>query len=793
MNTKLDRSGLPRRARRLLGSAAWVICSAQVANAQTPAPNTAARTHDTAEQVVVKRQILRTPNGVTGTAPGGGLMEREHAPRAVQTVTRDYIAKQSPTVNPIQILQMNPGSNIAVADPYGLSLSQIRVRGLDSSEIGWLVEGMPRNDIGTDAFFGNEVIDAENLEQITSNPGSADIDSPTVTASGGLVKMYLRDPAYTPGGYLGFSYGTYKTNREFIRLDTGDIGSTGLRAFFSFSHTDSDLWRGPGDNERKHIDFKAIKDFAGGSYISLSALYNNQQVQNLLFPTEAQFAEYKNSYNYAANYPQGGVNYYKLHLLPYEDIITSAPSLWNINTHLSLNDTPYFFHGYGDLTGATTVNLNHPVYAGNQSFFINKTASGFLPTASTGIVYSGAENEVYRSGNTVKLTLRTGHNELTAGYWYEWASNNQYTSETVVNQTTGVPENIWGSSDFVKLTNGQDYYTRNTLSFSQVNMLFLGDTLHLLSDRLLVTAGIKYAMVGRQGYNKLPGPQYYVSTYDAQPLPTVAFSYNMNARNQFYITGSTNFRIPADTNLYNLYSSTTGGLLTTATKIKSEYSIEEELGYRYQGDRFLFDMSLFNYNFTNRQLSLPVYQNGSQVTDSVNAGGQTSRGVDVQFGTTPIHHLRPYVSGEYLNARIDNNIQDGKDYLPTTGKETIGAPRWQGALGVDYDDGRFFANVALKYVGKQYSTFMDDETIPGFITDNVTLGYRLPAIGPAKVPQIQLNLQNLTGSSFRTGIYSFTSNAQTTRGVFGTVLAGSAPTYYINPGFAALVTVSSSF
>ncbi len=34
---------------------------------------------------------------------------------------------------------------------------------------------------------------------------------------------------------------------------------------FAFSNTQANNWQGPGGAHKKHIDFKAVKDFASGS------------------------------------------------------------------------------------------------------------------------------------------------------------------------------------------------------------------------------------------------------------------------------------------------------------------------------------------------------------------------------------------------------------------------------------------------------------------------------------------------------------------------------------------------
>jgi iron complex outermembrane receptor protein len=88
---------------------------------------------------------------------------------------------------------------------------------------------------------------------------------------------------------------------------------------------------------------------------------------------------------------------------------------------------------------------------------------------------------------------------------------------------------------------------------------------------------------------------------------------------------------------------------------------------------------------------------------------------------------------------------------------------------------------------------MNDEKLPSFETYDMSLGYRFHNFGPVKHPQLQLNLVNLDDHKFLTGINSTQFNARTVRGVYGTSIAGSAPSYLVGGGFAAIFAVSAGF
>lgn len=137
-------------------------------------------------------------------------------------------------------------------------------------------------------------------------------------------------------------------------------------------------------------------------------------------------------------------------------------------------------------------------------------------------------------------------------------------------------------------------------------------------------------------------------------------------------------------------------------------------------------------NITNRLLSLNTFSNGLQVGETVNAGGSTVRGVDAMVSTTPVWGgFSPYMSFSYVHATTDNNLPVAStsgtvDYLRSAGKRAVMTPSIMGALGVSYDNRNLFVNASVHYTGRQYSTFMNDQHIPGYWSDSIAIGYKFP-------------------------------------------------------------------
>lgn len=104
------------------------------------------------------------------------------------------------------------------------------------------------------------------------------------------------------------------------------------------------------------------------------------------------------------------------------------------------------------------------------------------------------------------------------------------------------------------------------------------------------------------------------------------------------------------------------------------------------------------------------------------------RGVQLEVGLRRWHHFSPYVSGQYEHATIDSNLSAGTSdgsnttvALPTKGKRAVNTPEFTAAIGLNYDDGSIFGGFNMNYIGKQYSTFMNDESIPSYETFNANI------------------------------------------------------------------------
>ncbi|GLQ66625.1 TonB-dependent receptor [Gluconobacter kondonii] len=727
-------------------------------------------------------------NGVTNRTPGGGLMPKQTAPRSQSGITRDFIAKLSPTSNITSMLGNLPGVTVSSQDPLGMTGDHITMRGLDQSQIGYLFEGAPLADPINYQPYTTMLVDSENLGSVTVSQGSPDLNAPLYNAVGGQITATEINPSHKAGGFLDLSGGTHSANKEFIRLETGDIGHTGIRGFVSFSHSGYNNFRGPGGLFRYHLDSKFVKEWGEGNSISAIFSYNRQESTPWRNPTAAQWKQYGWGFSYNGVWSPGNSTYYKLARSNLNSQLVVLPMHFTLADNLKLHVTPYYVHQFGPSLSGENIPASGGYYGTEQYGDLNRgtTVSGNILTSSrdpwnqkTGGLNISADWNV------------TSTNTFSFGWWYA------YTTHEELSDFSPVYANGQGWSGDVIRVNGKILSGYDLNFMQQVNTLFIADTQRLLNDKLTISAGFRVAMVSRQGTNLIPGADpYKMQGNYFEPLPQFSASYQITPHDQIFMNGTTSFRAPESVEAYSqIFDPNSAHAVMQPQSLKPEYSIGEELGYRHEGKFYNFSMSLFNLNMTNHQITSTGYipNTNTLVASPVNIGGQTSRGVQAEIGFKRWHHFSPYLSGQYLHSTFDNDFNTGSGLLPTAGKIAVGAPKFTGAVGLNYDDGTFFGNFQLRYVDSQYTTFMNDEKIPSYITSDIGLGYRMKSFGRIKHPQVQLNIMNIGDNHYRSSAASYTSNAKAAVMKNGATKSGSSPTYMVGGNFAAMVSISTGF
>jgi iron complex outermembrane recepter protein len=165
-----------------------------------------------------------------------GLAGDQTAPKSRISLTSEYLDTQPTGQTIFQGINQIPGVNFTNSDPYGTSGGNLRIRGFDGSRVSVTFDGIPLNDSGNYALFTNQMLDPELVDRVDVNLGTTDVDSPTASATGGTVAFKTRRPSDEFGGQASIAGGDDAYKRAFLRVDTGEWGSLGTKAFFAASY-----------------------------------------------------------------------------------------------------------------------------------------------------------------------------------------------------------------------------------------------------------------------------------------------------------------------------------------------------------------------------------------------------------------------------------------------------------------------------------------------------------------------------------------------------------------------------
>ena len=788
--------------------------------AGTPLAQTVAPTEKKDEKKDEKKTIELGTINITGEGDklGAGTIIQEEGTKARSTVTRASIDKQRSTANPFQILQQLPGVNTSSQDATGLFGGALRVRGFNSDQMGFTVDGAPVNDSGNFAVFPQEYVDQENLCEVFVTQGSADNEAPHVGATGGNIGIVSCEPLDKMRGRAQFTAGQLSLGKTFVRYDTGLIGN--FKAFLSYSYAHSSKFKGLGGANRDHFDFKAKYNLGKGSSLQLTALYNdaiNNNIRTLSLADIAlpgaggYFRDYATTYTpdptpgagaqVAPARPDG---YWTTPINPFRNAIVTAKGWFAINPTTRLDIEPYFWYGFGNGNGAapTVVTLREGTGTSSLRGGI-ADINGDSDKLDTVSVFRSSVTRTYRPGATAKLNWQVGNNRIVAGYWYERARHIQTQPANKLN-TDGSVTDYWLQNEalFLRRADGSIYQGRDQRTLSTADSFFVSDTISLMNDRLIIIPAVKTPRLKRNFTNYAndgggaAALDYTNNQTDKSTNPSLGARFSISDAHQIFGSVTKGSR---STNNFNLAAAAVVNGVLIFPKVKQEKSTTTDFGYRYLSDVVTFSGTVYNTDFKDR-ISRAFDPDAARNVDT-NVGDATIKGFELEVGTRPFRGFSAYASYTYTSSEFKNNIFTGTtptaaltQLLPIAGKEFPDTPNRLAALTLQYADGPFLASVNTKYTGRRYSSLMNDQQQGGFSATDLTMGYRLPNSEWIRNVTLRLNVSNVfekqylvlstgSGSGFVNNTVAVPGITNTTGNVF----------YYVGAPRFSSVSVSMDF
>jgi iron complex outermembrane receptor protein len=792
--------------------------STQRANTSTTSNTTTANSSQRAIEQAAQQVTVSGQRTI-----GGGLMSVQSAPKAVSTVTRKAIEKAAPGANYAQIIDSIPGVVSISDDPTGLFDGNYQIRGFTNDEIGVTVNGAPVNDSGSYTVYPTEYGDTENMNDITVLQGYPDVDQAVAGAAGGTIAWSTIDPSHTYSLDTGLSAGSHQYKREFVRLQTGDIGRA--RSWISYSNNTTDLWRGKGDAKVDKIDGKSVFAIDAQNSISASLQWNREVRRGgYLKLTKAQAAA-----NYYANYDTTltsptDTNYWKLHDNPFRDYVLSLDGEFTVSPTLHLSVVPYFQYGKGgSSTGYTFTESTSAANIGRFSYVdYDLDGDGQVTNNKKVMTYAYSASETWRPGVITKLVQDFGENDtLTYGLWLDAPREKQYQNYSRVD-ALGNPTSIWSTANLVTYTtDGAPQYnyldsTSTTLTRAFVSNDWTPD------DHWTVTLSGAYTNIERNGY----GYQHYGAYGGAAYLqqfggrsaedwhkftPSAGVKFQLDPANQFYLGYGRSFRAPVNGVITQsdavieyykqnpsqiAFSGITPAQLAAIGNNKPETADTVDLGWRYYAGDVSASIDAYASNLKNKQVS--GYDEASAQTVYLSVPELQQRGLNAEASYKVYSDLSLYASYARTKSTIGEDTQTiGDGTYATRGKSFVNVPKNTAHLGGSFNHGPFWLSMNASYRSSFWADWVNTEKASGYTTLDLNTGWNFDDIGTwLKSPKLKINVTNVTDRKALT--FASSTNFQANKGVPDPTTGKdpsyiSAATYNLLAPRAFMVSLSASF
>jgi len=674
------------------------------------------------------------------------------------------------------VLDILPGLNVESKDPYGLSGTDIRIRGVKGIYNGMTVEGIPNYGI-MPIGAREDIYDMENMESVSLYKGASPADLGTGSGNrGGSIVLKLRRPEDRAGIKLGQSFGSKDFVRTFLRIDSGQLPWK-TKFFGSYSYTDADKWKGKGDlGRRDHVTLGLNQQVNDAVNIDLFYNFNESKIhffKNLNYEQADHIDHHDNFYHHYNNEltsdPRKNINYYDYNRGKFINRDFMSIIDINIPEKFNLSLKPYY----------STEDANFR--EGKKGFPV----VGYGPKMKRpGILNKIRDLERY--GVTSEINLDISEFEITAGYWFESNDLEKYVKRYVT------------TADGLQY-NGYMYYAKND-GYGEIHSPYAKVSYEL--NRFKFQAGLKYF------YYEEPASTGYISDaalvskedpdislektdYD-EVLPTFGIGYEFNKNIKMYFNYGRNYMRPYAyvpiTNLYAMNKDAFKKADMTLQDIFDDWEMETsdnfDLSFRYS-QKYFSMAPVFFYSKHNDLLvsiddpRITNPKNNKPVTYYQNVGDATAYGFELELNLYPSKNLIVYFNPSYTDMSFDDDFKRGDHTLKIKDNQIPDTPKWIVKSGLIYTINNLEISPTVKWIDSRYGDALNKEKIDDYAVVDLNLRYTIDDFLGLREAEVGLELSNLFDKRYV--------------GVIEADDTGTGAEYYAGSPFTTILTVSGKF
>jgi len=705
--------------------------------------------------------------------------------RQVQELDNRALTILAPGTSPLKAIEKLPSVNFQSADPFGLYewSQRVSIRAFSQTQIGFNLDGIPLGD-GT---YGNNnglhisrAIIPDNIGVTRVSQGAGSIGTQATNNLGGTIEFFSLDPKGEFGPDVNLTYGSENTKRGFARINAGS--PDGVRGFISAAFIDAEKWKG-GGKQRQYIGNAKVVIPVGDTLFDAYFSYSDraeqdyqdlslEQIRRLGYRADNTFPDYA----LALRLADIGANRGETGATP----LNPAAGTVYPGAITNIDDAYYDASGLRqDALGSIgiTAPLSEAVTFKAKAYYHDNKGQGtwFTPyvPSPTGVPISvrTTEYNIRRGGIFGSVDAKFGNYELTVGGWFE---NNDFRQARRFYALTSRTDpgrdalkfmrgSFFTQWDFNFSTDTLQYYVRNKFTFgpATINLGWKGFNVENKSNPIIQ---------GPLASGDLRSRDWF------QPHAGIAVSLSDHAEVFAGFTQVTRAFVSSATS--GPFSTSQTGFNAIRTTLKPEESDTYELGARYNDTRFNGSIGAYYVNFRNRLLGFApgagIVGNPSVLQ---NVGNVRSYGFEAAGDLRIGRGFTLFASYAYNDSTYRNDVFNALNVrlAATKGKTTVDSPKHLLRGEIGYDSNGVFGRLAGNYISRRFFTYENDQSVPGRVLVDATLGYRFD-LGLSKPVEIQLNATNLFDLDY---VATIGSNGFGNRGDNQTLLAGSPQQFFV--------------
>ena len=604
-------------------------------------------------------------------------------------------------------------------------------------------------------------ISSENIGSVRVSQGAGSLGTQATNALGGTVETFSADPAdYLSGGSLGaqgnLTYGSNETWRGFARLALGS--RDGIRGYASYGYGSTDKFRGEGVQDQ-HMGNAKVVIPVGDAMIDGWLSYSDRREQDYqdmsmdmirrlgwdwdnTYPDYARAIDYASRYNDVDLVSNSGGSPFPDGLYDYSGASVADGQVYPGNV-TSVDDAYYDASGLRkDWLGAVGFSspLGERASMKLKGYYHNNKGMGLWATpyvpSPNGVPMSvrTTEYEMDRIGVFGSVDFALGIQNFTVGGWYENNKFNQARRFYAFASRTepGLSFRDYPTDPFA--TQWEFDFTTDTIQYHVQDKIDLGMlTINLGWKGFKVTNEAEAIVQASFPEGRIKAEDWF------QPHAGFAVELSPEAEAFGGFTQATRAFSSATTT--GPFSTNQTGFDAIRNDLKPEQSDTWELGLRYHNSVFNGVIGAYWVNFRNRLLAVQV---GSSIQGNPsalqNVGNVRAIGVEAAGNLILGGGFSLYASYSYTDATYRDDVVNGDGTLVAAiaGKTVIDSPKHLARGEISYDHEGAFGRIGLNYMSRRYYTYTNDQSVPGRVLVDATVGYRF-----TDRLELQLNATNL--------------------------------------------------